>query len=95
MRLIDADAVLARYYAEWEYHCFQLGQDERAWLRQCIDDAPTIEAEPVKHGRWELHADGSGTCNQCRFRQKHIWDDDDAQNYCGVCGAKMDGDVGE
>lgn len=43
----------------------------------------------VKRGRWTLHDDGSGTCDQCHFTQKHIWDDDGWQNYCGVCGADM------
>lgn len=55
----------------------------------CIDQ--NAEVGVVKHGRWKLHNDGSGTCDQCRFTQKHIWDDDGWQNYCGVCGAKMDG----
>ena len=42
-----------------------------------------------KHGRWILHDNGSGTCDQCRFTQKNVWDYDNWQNYCGVCGADM------
>lgn len=42
-----------------------------------------------KQGSWILHDDGDGTCDQCHFRQKHIWDVDNSQNFCGVCGAKM------
>lgn len=52
MRLIDADAAIDRYYAEWEYHCIKMGEDDRQWLRQCIDQAPTIEAKFVKRGEW-------------------------------------------
>lgn len=49
------------------------------------------EVAEVKHGTWKLHKDGSGTCDQCRFTQKNVWDYDNSQNYCGHCGAKMDG----
>ena len=79
MRLIDADAL--REMCDSPYWC--------VWLSE-IDDAPTIEAEPIKHGRWELRNDGSGTCSECHFTQKNVWDYDSHQNYCGVCGAKMD-----
>lgn len=44
-----------------------------------------------KHGEWALNKDGSGTCNQCHFTQKNVWDYDGWQNYCGVCGADMRG----
>ena len=44
---------------------------------------------PQKQGKWKLHDDGSGTCDQCNFRQKNVWDYDNHQRYCGVCGAEM------
>ena len=47
----------------------------------------------VKHGKWTLNKDGSGTCDQCHFTQKNVWGYDNWQNYCGVCGAKMDGRI--
>ena len=53
--------------------------------------APAADVAPVVHGKWKLHTNGDGTCDQCGFRQAHIWDYDNWQNYCGVCGAKMDG----
>lgn len=31
------------------------------------------------------------TCDQCGFTQKNVWDYDNYQNYCGHCGAKMEG----
>lgn len=87
MRLIDADALCLGKFVEsrTEWH---LGWNDA--LEAATTQAPTIEAEPVKHGKWKLHDDGSGTCNQCHHRQKNVWDDDNWQNYCGVCGAKMD-----
>ena len=42
-------------------------------------------------GEWVFHKDGSATCNQCNTTQKHIWDMDNYQSYCGHCGAKMKG----
>lgn len=60
-----------------------------AEVDQYITEAPAADVVEVKHGRWTLHDDGSGTCDQCHFTQKHIWDDDGWQNYCGVCGADM------
>jgi hypothetical protein len=56
-----------------------------------IKQEPAADVAPVVHGEWKLHDNGDGTCNQCHFRQKLIWDYDNWQNYCGVCGARMDG----
>jgi len=52
---------------------------------QMIDNAPTIEAEPVRHGKWIEYptADGMNQCSNCgvlRFGES---------NYCPNCGAKM------
>ena len=56
---------------------------------------PTADVAEVRHGEWRLHPDGSGTCNQCGRTQKAVWDFDNAQEYCGKCGAKMDGGKAE
>ena len=56
-----------------------------------IKEAPAADVVEVKHGRWKLNKDGSGTCDQCRFTQMYVWDMDTWQNFCGHCGAKMDG----
>lgn len=40
-------------------------------------------------GKWTLNKDGSGTCDQCHFTQRGVWDYDNHQRYCGVCGAEM------
>lgn len=42
-------------------------------------------------GKWKTHKDGSGTCTVCHFTQKAVWDMDRWQEYCGHCGAKMEG----
>lgn len=54
-----------------------------------IENEPTADVAEVKHGEWKLHPDGSGTCSCCNRTQKFVWDYDNAQNFCGHCGAKM------
>ena len=57
-----------------------------------IDIATAADVAEVRHGTWTLHSDGSGTCSECGFTQKNVWDYDNQQRFCGVCGAKMDGE---
>ena len=45
-------------------------------------------------GVWTFNQDGSGTCSNCHFTQKGVWDYDNHQHFCGVCGAKMKGGKG-
>ena len=49
--------------------------------------------DAVKHARWKFRPDGSAVCSLCNFHQKDVWDLDEWQNFCGVCGAQMDGVV--
>ena len=54
--------------------------------RADIDAQPTIDAEPVRHGKWIEYpiADGMNQCSECgvlRFGES---------NYCPNCGARMD-----
>lgn len=41
-RMIDADAVLDRYYAEFEKQDICDGSQDRDWLMQCIEEAPAL-----------------------------------------------------
>lgn len=84
-RLIDADALTDKLgtFMEWE---------NAGFVQKCIDDAPTIEAEPVKHGRWvdipdrpQWDQKQCSLCGDIRCCQG---------NYCPNCGAKMDGGGG-
>ena len=59
---------------------------------QDVVNIHTIEAEPVRHGRWETNSDrpDSLICSICKCgfdMWKH-----DPHNYCPNCGAKMDGE---
>ena len=42
MRPIDADAVLDRYYAEYERQDICDGAEDRDWLMKCLYEAPTL-----------------------------------------------------
>ena len=96
MRLIDAEnlaEVLNRYLAQLRNSGISVGL--RMGINTCltfINNANTIEAEPVKHGRWETNSDrpDSLICSICKCgfdMWKH-----DQHNYCPNCGAKMYGD---
>ena len=83
-RYIDADK-LAR---EFERHPdrWYFGRDV---LRE-IGDAETVDAEPVRHGRWlrlnEAPEWDQRRCSECGDISCC------QRNYCPNCGAKMDGD---
>ena len=85
MRLINADAA-------WNVF------EEAAWwnnadkdeAQDLLDRVPTIDAEPVRHGRW-IRMDDTFTkwqCSACGVKYHDIcWP------YCPNCGTKMDGGI--
>lgn len=82
MRLIDADEL--RKHAFWE--CYDNPDYDYQYVTiDQINYAPTIDAEPVKHGHWKPLGKYDRECSCCygivdvtNFR------------YCPNCGAKMD-----
>lgn len=78
MRLIDADA-LERHEAD------TYGAIEDVVYAEDIDNAPTIEAEPVKHGHWET----GRLCYECSVC-KNGYLGMPKTKFCPNCGAKMD-----
>lgn len=60
-----------------------------AW--EVAQKTPAADVVEVRHARWINPQNGNATCSYCRTRQKGVYDDDNEQNFCGVCGAKMDG----
>ena len=83
-RLMDADAI--------PYVQSENGVLDYYAYRYDINEMPTIEAEPVRHGRWipAVHVgDCCYRCSECQFlRDTYLLD---IGNYCPNCGAKMDG----
>ena len=87
-RLIDANALVEKAYWHGEHptvdRLFAEGVD--AVDVSDIDNAPTIEAEPVRHGRWERTSDGAAYCTACKRKMNPS---QYGYAFCGLCGAKM------
>ena len=86
MRIIDADELkaLRELYIQGKLQFVENEYD-------LIDKCPTIDAEPVRHGRW-IEDSGFNTCSLCgnyfdRYDDGGYYQDFD---YCPKCGAKMD-----
>lgn len=92
MRLIDADALLSSFDVRKvvEYDESGCGMDYKAVPVEAIVNAPTIDAEPVRHGRWEGKK-WSYSCSICGGLSPE--DGGAKTNYCPDCGAKMDVEV--
>lgn len=73
---------------------FKTECDVNTSIRQAFEKGFRIgvlkgQSAKQKTGKWILHKDGSATCSECHFHQSYIWDLDDWQNYCGICGAMI------
>lgn len=81
MRLIDADELLKNKVSNAYISRFE------------IENAPTIDAEPVVYGHWDLVDSDLGyrqlRCSECSYERCVI---DSIKNpiRCESCGAKMD-----
>ena len=93
--LIDANAlksVICRKCANGEIIDDECNGESCFMLRE-IDNAPKIEAEPVRHGRWILSSDEQYeycTCSECGYQNGENWMIGSDIAYCANCGAKMD-----
>lgn len=93
MKLIDANEV-----KEW-IEAFKVGRIAKSELLFALTQMHTIDAEPVKHGRWiekeDLFVETVYRCSACE--EDYVLLDggaiDDWYNYCPNCGAKMDLEV--
>ena len=95
-RLIDADALIHRLL-NTKIVAANLFQYANA-VTNMIGDAPTIEAEPVRHGYWE-NANGRPKtyirkCSVCG-KEAYFCGRGCSYKFCPNCGAKMDGESDE
>ena len=82
-RLIDADALKERKFPNGESEYLTGWNDA---ISAIMTFQPTIDAEPVRHGKWREYpiSDGMNQCSKCgvlRFGKS---------NYCPNCGCRMD-----
>lgn len=104
MRMIDADELkenISKYEFTAPNERYKQGGEcvLNFYMPKIIDDAPTIDAEPVRHGKWEEISSVRkiGKCNIpiskcvcCGFSLCDILNNNGLYNYCPNCGAKMD-----
>ena len=90
MRLIDADKFFMKAY-NVAYPVIHGNNDRENGLTmygiaQLLDEQPTIDAVPVRHGHWE-YIGGYGyqyRCSNCILCVEY------KTNFCPHCGAVMD-----
>ena len=104
MRLIDADALdealtALRFTADGELAHWG---DRKDWclhgseIEMLIANAPTVEAESVRHGKWIEDDIDKWRCSVCQKGDVYAlsWSISEGyelqDNYCPHCGAKMD-----
>lgn len=102
MRLIDADALPVQEFLVVEDIYGKIGR-YMVVHKAALDAAPTIEAEPVRHGRWLSYTGTHYTGKENEYgdpeykehiffvcsncRRKTVVQ----ENFCPHCGAKMGG----
>ena len=104
-RLIDANALRERMFSYYgcvnensskEYYRGEtlMNYEVAGMIEDCIDNAPTVDAVEVVHGRWirKRYDDICGgwwnewTCSRCDWK---IRENPKEFNYCPNCGADM------
>lgn len=98
--LIDKNALICKFCNECQ-HCKRIeeigGEPTMCKTVMMIAEMPTVEAVPVRHGRWETTEDYGGDCiyrcSVCGEKWVLIvgTPNDNNMLYCPLCGAKMDG----
>ena len=89
MRLIDADKLLQEKWKVETKDMWHMTVIEDVVSTIDIEKAPTVDAEPVRHGHWVEAKYPLFTCSECGA----IYQDTGyGYNYCPNCGAKMDGE---
>ena len=102
MRLVDAHKLYEQYETDMRElvkstNCENVSLEALSLLcgAKLIADAPTIDAAPVRHGKWEepepegIISYNRGSYAQCSVcKNKSYFGRTD--KYCRYCGAKMD-----
>lgn len=87
------------YHFSWSH-----GLEAKNRIVKLIEEQPTVDAEPVRHGRWIDEYNGKYSnpryiCSNCKGKALYDFERDALGNYkevqvltehCPHCGAKMD-----
>lgn len=99
MRLIDADALIKDNGLESATKYGNRTEKQRTAsystmmlyeIAEMIDEAPTVDAEPVRHGRWIFADDGYCRCSECNQKAPSIEDEVTMTDFCPHCGQRLD-----
>ena len=95
-RLIDANNLIEKIREERCYNCRNFkdmkcdycGTADYIYM---IEDMPTVDVAPVRHGHWvEKEKYSFGIMYDCSLCENRILDTGHPWHYCPNCGAKMD-----
>lgn len=96
--LIDRDALIQNYCGACANKEFCAEESCPYYeIRRRIENAPTIEAEPIRHGRFVFEKGDGKTCldgwicTACKFDYHTNVPYFADFKYCPTCGARMDG----
>lgn len=89
-RLIDANALLKSYDVAWmvEHDESGCGVRKKALPTKTIEEAPTIDAVEVVHGRWVFDRPNHYKCSLCDAMWSGVVR---FMKFCPNCGMPMDG----
>jgi len=105
MRLIDADS-LKEGIKELKQSPWYNNDINPSWKQGikdavhvvetlCIDEEPTVDAVPVRHGKWLYGNDFhwyTASCNKCGYQRRTDIKADgwNQWKFCPMCGSRMD-----
>ena len=95
--LISRSALLREYGDFKDMGCPSGHTVTTDYMIELAEDAPAVDAEPVRHGRWTIRIDEYDfefmVCSECgsEFYDGENDTVDTLHNYCPNCGAKMRG----
>ena len=102
MKLIEVDKLLDNLRKLGEEGDYQHpDEDWRDGVYESIDfveEAPIVDAEPVRHGKWKPFDEDEYTCSVCGNIFVTMDGEHPLSNefkYCPFCGAKMDAEEDE
>ena len=84
-RHIDADLILPEMESKFDMQELYLPTHFQEFI---VNDIPTADVAPVRHGHWNIGYFHDRVCSCCLHPDNDL--NDYAHSYCPHCGAKMD-----
>ena len=96
----EALKAIEKLFVDGKFGIYNDGSEIFAKCHNAISNVPAVDAEPVRHGTWEMRrktiktnfATLSGTYPTCSLCGHAEFGMDKSTPYCPGCGARMDGE---